>query len=116
MNWKNYKFFSVWLYADKYQHFFLVDGDIFTYREPNLNCFYKILDSSSVDLFEKIEHFPLEFEKIEHFPLENEVNNYISSIKYWNLIQPNWKNYSDISRYIKMINRETNLEKILNSI
>jgi hypothetical protein len=116
MNWGNYKFFSVWCNLTTYQHFFLVDGNVFTHSKSNINCFFKIKDSSSVDLFEKIEHFPLEFEKIEHFPLENEVNNYISSIKYWNLIHPNSKTYNNISRYIKIINRETNLEKILNSI
>jgi len=116
MNWQNYKFFSVWRILDTYQHFFLVDGNVFTHNKSDINCFFKIKDFTSVDLFEKIEHFPLEFEKIEHFPLENEVKNYISSIKYWNLIYPNSKTYSGISRYIKIINRETNLEKILNSI
>ena len=105
MNWQNYKFFSVWIHLDVYEHLFWVDGDIFTYRRPDKNFFVRILHPNKIEV-------------IQSFPLEKECNNYRDSIKYWNIISfPNNIDTYHRAEYIKKImNRETNLEKILNSI
>ena len=109
MNWQNYRFFTVCSGIDIYHHFFWVDGEVFTYNYD---------EKSFLRFFNKDPNNSFTYEIITFFPLENECNNYKSSIKYWNYIQPPLgSNYIDISEYIKKImKRETNLDKILQSI
>ena len=109
MNWENYRFFTVWIRHDLYNHYFWVDGEVFTYNYD---------EKSFLRIFHKDPKKSFTYEHITFFPLENECNNYKSSIKYWNYIQPPLgSNFIDISEYIKkLMKRETNLEKILQSI
>lgn len=102
MNWQNYKFFSVWIHLDVYEHLFWVDGHVFIHNIQN--SVSEVFDMFSIPII--------------NFPLEKEFNNYRDSFKYWNIISfPNNMDTYNRAKYIKkIINRETNLEKILNSI
>jgi len=109
MNWQNYKFFTIHFYDKIYHHFFWIDGYVFSFS----------LENRFIEIFE--EKFKL-FEIIDNFLLEKECINYMNlPIENWNIINVGINiTYSDISKYIKLyqkiMNRETNLEKILNSI
>jgi hypothetical protein len=109
MNWKKYKFFTVCSGIDIYHHFIWVDGAIFA-------CHYD--QKTFFIIFNKDPNNSFTYEHITFFPLEKEFNNYKNAVKYYNYIQPPLgSNYIDISEYIKKImERETNLDKILQSI
>lgn len=113
MNWQKYKFFSVYSAKyDDYDHYFWVDGEVFvnTYPIHSKMKFAKIIDGPNNLRY---------YEIVSIFLLEEECRNYINSVKYYNILD-----ISDLSdklyassEYIKKImNRENNLEKILNII